>query len=75
LDSQFDIVYLTRLVASGQKQQQSISALRKADPVSRAYVDLEFADTTGQVAMLPRIAKDKALDPYEDSSPARAILE
>jgi len=75
LDSQFDIVCLTRLVASGQKQQQSISALRIVDPVSRAYVDLECADTAGQVAKLPRIAKDKALDPYEDSSPTPAILE
>jgi hypothetical protein len=75
LGSQFDIVCLTRLVASGQKQQQSRSALRVVDPVTRAYVDLEFADATGQVAMLPRIATDQALDPYEDSSPTRAILE
>jgi hypothetical protein len=45
------------------------------DPITRAYIDLEFADATGKVAMLPRNTTDQALDPYEDSSPPRAILE
>jgi hypothetical protein len=34
------------------------------DPVTRAYIDLEFADATGKVAMLPSITTDQVLDQY-----------
>jgi hypothetical protein len=36
---------------------------------------LKFADAAGQVTVLPKIAGDEALHPYDNPSSTRTILE
>src|SRR5262249_52741790 len=74
-DRQRDVLLLGRLVATGEKQQESRSSLRVVDSIPRTDIDLQLRNAIGQVSVLPRVTVYQTVNPDQDSGSSRAILQ
>jgi hypothetical protein len=74
-DGGLDVAGLRRLVSTSKQYDQGASSLGIINPVPRAKVDLQLADTVGKDAMLAWIAVDKSINTDLNTRAAREVLQ
>jgi hypothetical protein len=66
---------LGRLVPAREQDQKAVPALRVVHAVAGTKVDLKFRNSLGEVAMIPRISMDEAINSDLNAGSSRQVLQ
>jgi hypothetical protein len=66
---------LGRLVPACEQDQEAVPSLRVVHAVARTEVDLKFRNSLSEVAMIPRISMDEAINSDLNAGSSRQVLQ